>query len=139
MYDRYQPPNEPEPDDPAPSWETFEPDKPRRRGRLGNRNPYPTTSGSPRFTGPVPGSGFTRTITAVVGLMVVGGVVLGISTNGPGPHDKPPGWDECVAEEAQDIRESGGSLLQPEDFCAIRYPDYDWENDPSYVEDGSSP
>lgn len=139
MYDRYQPPNEPEPDDPPPTWETFEPDKPRRRGRLGNRNPYPRAGGSPRFTGPVPGSGFTRAITAVVGLMVVGGVVLGITSNGPGPHDKPEGWDECVAEKAEELDQGGGSLLRPEDFCAIRYPDYHWEIDPSDVDDGSDP
>jgi len=133
VYDRYQPPPEPEPDDPAPTWETFEPDKPRRRGRLGNRNPNPAGAGttSPRFAGPVPGSGFTRTIAAVVGLMVVGGVVLGITTNGPGPHDKPAGWDECVADQAQDLRRRGGRLLQPEELCAIRYPDYDWESDSS--------
>ena len=137
MYDRYQPPTEPEPDDAAPKWEAFEPRAPsdvpttvptppagrnRRRAR-----------GAAGRTATVPGSGFGRLIAGIVGVMVVGGFSLGISQSvEDDPHDRPAGWDACVEEEAEEILQRGGSLLQPEDLCATQFPDYDWEGDPSY-------
>ncbi|MDZ5619448.1 hypothetical protein [Nocardioides bizhenqiangii] len=131
MYDPYRPPTEPEPDDPAPRWEKFEPDRPRRRSRPASWQPR-------RGSGSAPGSrpaSVTSGMVGIVGVLVVAGIGVGISRSGDdaGPSGPPAGWAECVAEEEAEIRARGGSLLEPEDFCAIRFPDYEWEEDPTYV------
>jgi hypothetical protein len=80
VYDRYQQPPEPEPDEPAPTWETFEPDKPRRGGRLGNRSPNPATRNpAARGTARAPWSKVLAFYAAIVAIVMVGALLIGLA------------------------------------------------------------
>ena len=144
MYDPYRPPAEPEPDDPAPRWETFEPDESHRRSSPRNRQPRPSSGARNRGAANVGGAAhgsrpasMSSAMVGIVGILVVAGIGIGISQSAEDadPSVPPDGWAQCVADQEAEIRARGGSLLEPEDFCAIRFPDYEWENDPSSVEE----
>lgn len=132
VYDRYEPPAEPTPDDPAPTWERFEPAA-TSRPATPPRQPRPTPAATPgRSTRP--SGGMPGLVGLVAAIVAIGGILAVVNSGEPDPTEKPDGWDACVAEEARDIETRGGSLLTAEDFCAIRYPSYEWEDDASYDE-----
>ena len=150
MWRRYEPPAEPEPEDPEqPARWPVLPDATQRarQPQQASRSPYSSNRRRPLAAAGASGKGSTGgLLVGMVGVLATVAIAFGTAGSVDDAGSEQSGWDACIDSYADD--EPG--LITPADLCEIgherppgytEYDDYEWEPGQDYdswsdVEDG---